>query len=516
MKKFIALILSVIMIFGLISAVSAEEDDIMKKYNTPFERGTVGSELFRIPSIITLKDGSVLAAADMRHSHGLDSPNNLDTLTAKPPDGYSDWEYNIVNYFDDYPDGADNRNSASFIDPALVQSEKTGRIFLLTDVFPSGGGAPNAERGTGCIEINGKKYLALTDGDDITDFKKFGYYISDFEKGFARVLKISDSSDTGYSVDAEYNLYKDGAPALMKQEETGKTINQNVFYIGADFTLFKTMHLRMRYSDDNGKTWSSPMILTQSVKAENETFLGVGPGKGFTTEYNGKERIIFCVYDNAGGAENVSTIYSDDNGMTWRRGNETRVRAGLKKTSEAQIVSLPDGTLRMFARCGENFIAYGDSTDGGVTWSKFRADTGFGMTTENCMVSFINYSKKINGKSVIIGSSGSNTKERGDGIVKVGLIGDNNIIDWLTAYHVNSGFYGYSCLTELSDGNAALLYEDEWYHIAYMILKISDDGKIEEVNGNNIVYEKNLNFFQKIGEWFRNIIVKLQILFNVI
>lgn len=63
---------------------------------------------------------------------------------------------------------------------------------------------------------------------------------------------------------------------------------------------------------------------------------------------------------------------------------------------------------------------------------------------------------------------------------------DNNDIDWISTYSVTDGFYAYSCLTELADGNIALLYEDETYNINYMVLSLDDEGNMTAINGNNI------------------------------
>lgn len=511
MKKGMAILLSiVIFLFSFVYAFAEGE-----KIETPFERGTLGSDCYRIPGLLTLRDGTVMASADMRHNHGLDSPNNLDTVIATSENGLNGWKQKIVNYFDDYPDGTDSEDSASFIDPAIIQSKETGRIFLMTDVFPSGGGTWTLKTGTGMIEVQGKKYLALTDGENTDDISKFSYYIADFRDGFAPVLTRNESKPTGFSVDEEYHLYKDGKALEMKQAQTDKTILQNVFYQGAELSLYRTMHIQMRYSDDNGKSWSAPTILTPSIKSEEEGFLGLGPGRGFVTEYKGRERILFCVYDNAGGKENVSTIYSDDNGATWQRGEETKVRPMLKKTSEAQIVELPDGTLRMFTRTTISFIAYADSKDGGVSWSKFRADSGLSCTL-NCMVSFINFDRQIDGKNVIIASFGSDIDERADGVVKIGFIDKKNRIEWSEPYHVNSGFYAYSCLTELPNGNIALLYEDEPYHINYTVLSVSEQGVLDEINGNAIDYHKEEKFSKKIARFFRDFGAILAMLIGIL
>lgn len=500
MKKITAIIMCAIMIFSFVSVTASAT----VAYEQPFSPGTNGSETFRIPALITLNDGSVLAGADIRYSHGLDSPNNNDILTAKSEDGYTNWQYNTIFYFGDYADGVTETESASYIDSALVQSKETGKIFMVTDAQPSGCGYNQAKQGTGFIEIANKKHMLLTDGDNTDALDTFNYYIGDYVELFAPVY-AKDGSLTAYSVDREMNLYKNGLPLYMEQKGSdGVQVQQNVYYDDAELCCYCTTYLVMRYSDDGGLTWSYPVNLSALIKKESEGFLGIGPGRGFVTEFDGKERIIFCVYDNDGSVENVSTIYSDDNGATWSRGKETTCTNGASKTSEAQIVELNNGVLRMYARNGGNYVAYANSKDHGVSWSTFSAATEL-PAKGNCMVSFINTSKTIDGKKVILGSFPSNTKERADGVVRVGLVSEKNTVDWISTYHINSGFFAYSCLTELSDGNFGLLYEDQPYQISYMVLSLSENGKLTEINGNNASYKNNENFFETIIRVFKSL-----------
>lgn len=510
MKKYIAVFLAFIMVISMGICVGASVS-----YEQPFLSGTMGSETYRIPAILTLNDGSVIAAADMRYAHGSDSPNNIDTIVALSEDGYTGWSYKIVNKFDDYAENITDKQSASFIDTALVQSKKTGRIFMVTDVWTSFGGYQTGKKGTGFTEINGVNYMLLTTGSVNDKLDTFDYYIGERDNGYSPIIKLLDNSVTEYTVDAEYNLYKNGKAIYISQFGSDKQVQQNVFFDSSDFSAYNTCYLWMRYSDDNGKTWSSPVILSDSVKYSNESFLGIGPGRGFVTEYNGKERIIFCVYDNVGGNESVSTIYSDDNGKTWNRGESTDCKFATGKTSEAQIVSLPDGSIRMYARNAFSFVTYADSFDGGVTWTKFKSDINL-PSNGNCMVSFINYSKKIDGKNVILASYSSNQNERADGVVRVGLVNDDNSVDWITEYHVNNGFFAYSCLTELSDGNIGYLYEDGSAKISYSVFNISANGDISEVNGNNIEFEYGSNAWHKIVNFFRNILVKILVRLNLV
>ena len=465
-------------------------------YDQPFDNKEYGSERNRIPALYTLNDGSVMAGADIRYAHGSDSPNNIDIAVAVSKDGYTDWEYTMVNHFDDYADTVTSTDSASFIDSVIVQSS-TGRIFMLADAQPSECGYLQAKTGTGYTTINGKKHLLLTSGNNGDKLSSFAYYVGDFDGDFAPVYTRADNKITEYSLDREFRLYKNGEPAFAEQKGSENVkIQQNIFYSSAELKCYKTTYLWLRYSDDNGKTWSNPQIVSEFVKNQKESFLGVGPGRGVAINHNGKERILFCVYDNNGLFkdpifENASVIYTDDNGETWHRSNKIKIKAGIQKTSEAQLVKIDSGdykALRIYARNLSNYIAYADSTDGGETWTEFRADKQL-EGTKNCMVSLIDTTRKINGKQMILCSAGGNLKLRADGVLRVGLVEKDGNVDWISTYHLTQGFYGYSCLTEYSDGNFAVFYEDEAAHLKYTVFSVSENGEINEINGENLDFK---------------------------
>ncbi len=486
-------------------------------YEQPFDNKEFGSERNRIPALYTLNDGSVMAGADIRYSHGSDSPNNIDIAVAVSKDGYTDWEYSMVNHFDDYADTVTSKDSASFIDSVIAQS-KTGRIFLLADVQPSECGYLQCKTGTGYIEINGKKHLLLTTGKNSDKLDTFGYYVDHYNGNFAPILKRADSKVTEYTIDREFRLYKNGEAIYTAQKGAdGVNIQQNIFYSSAELKCYRTTYLWLRYSDDNGKTWSHPSILSEQVKKEKESFLGVGPGRGMVIEHNGKERILFCVYDNNGLFkdpifENASVIYSDDNGITWQRSEKIKIKAGLQKTSEAQLVKIEGKrykALRIYARNLSNYIAYADSTDGGHTWTTFRADKAL-EGTKNCMVSLMETTRKINKKQVILCSAGGNLQARADGVLRVGLTQDNGEVEWVSKYHLTQGFYGYSCLTELSDGNFAVFYENEAAHLKYTIFSVSNDGIINEINDENLDFKPDLSAKTKRSTSFKRFAAKIK------
>ncbi len=514
MKKTLSIILTVLMLFSLSTVAFAAD------YDQFFDRGTLGCGEYRIPALYALKDGSVIGAADMRYGHGSDSPNNIDSLIAISPDGYTGWDYKVINHFDDYADGVTDVNSASFIDMAITQ-DSNGKIYVLVDAQPAGCGYLQCKQGTGYATIDGEERMLLTTGDN-TKLSTFGYYIGEFaENGLAPILSRADGKETGYAVDAEFDIYKDGKAVMTPQitaDGTGKDIKQNVFYANAPFKVFMTTYLWLRTKEADSDEWSAPQIITGQVKNDSEFFLGICPGRGYvTTLEDGTERIIFMVYDNGilgwNEFENVSTIYSDDNGVTWNRGAETVCGIQVGKTSESQIVELNDGVLRMFARNKGNYIAYADSFDGGISWTDFKSDLDL-SAHGNCMCSFINTSKTIGGKKVVLGSFASNNNLRAGGVIKVGLVNSDNSISWTSTYKLTgpAEFFAYSCMTELKDGNFGILYEDEASHIAYLVFSVDAEGNITEVNGENPEIDESpvkLTFWQKLINFFKQLFAKL-------
>ena len=486
-------------------------------YSEPFAPGTLGSKTYRIPGIWTLNNGNVFAVADMRYDHGSDSPNNIDILFAKSEDGYKEWSYCKPNYFDDYADSVTDKGSASYIDSAVAQSS-TGRIFVVSDVVPSGGGYWQAKPGSGFVDIGGKKYLLLTDGKHDDKLDSFGYYIGDFgTDGFAVVLNRKDDLPTAYSVDRYYNLYKNSEALYITQVGSDEKVRQNVFYKASDLTCYLTTYLVLRTSDDNGETWNPPVLLSGQIKSEKEGFLGIGPGRGCVTTVDGKERVLFMVYDNVGKGptvhnERVSTIYTDDDGETWKRGERAKIRPFLIKTSECQTVDLGNGTLRMFARTQGRCVAYADSTDGGHSWSKYRSDFAL-PSNGNCMISFIN--AEVDGRQFVVGSYTSCKTKRANGVIRVGVL-ENGNIDWINTYNINDGFFAYSCLTQLADGNIAMLYEDKPDKVSYMILTLDKDGNLSEINGNNFNGKPTVTFAEKFNRAFFGIVDKILNVFGLI
>jgi len=137
-------------------------------YHQPFNSKEFGSERNRIPALFTLNDGSVMVGADMRYGHGQDSPNNIDIAVAVSKDGYTDWEYTMINHFDDFADTVTEKESASFIDSTIVQS-KTGRIFMLADADPAGCGTFSQKQAQATLKLTAKSAFFLQQASTATN-----------------------------------------------------------------------------------------------------------------------------------------------------------------------------------------------------------------------------------------------------------------------------------------------------------------------------------------------------------
>ena len=126
-KKIIAFVMAMVMVVGMIPVTSlmTNADSLSTAVTEPFSSSITftadgtshTSNSYRIPSMVTLKDGTIVAAADARYNTTYDG-GGLDTLAAYSTDGGVTWNYSAANY---WPDNGDSYNakSTAFLDPSL-------------------------------------------------------------------------------------------------------------------------------------------------------------------------------------------------------------------------------------------------------------------------------------------------------------------------------------------------------------------------------------------------------------
>jgi sialidase-1 len=234
----------------------------------------------------------------------------------------------------------------------------------------------------------------------------------------------------------------------------------------------RTSFLQIIQSEDDGLTWSEPRELNPMVKEEWMRFIGSGPGRGIQLKHGEKAgRLAFPIYfSNQSGHMSCALIYSDDFGATWQRGkspNDGRVISGETLSAEtisehnhmlteSQVIELPTGELNYYLRnhYGLQRTAITTSTDGGETWGEVTFD----MTLLDPIgqSSVVLYPDQGDGKVRVLFTNPADEKTREKGTVRLSEDGGKT---WPYSKVIEDGYYGYSCLTVLDNGEIGVLYE---------------------------------------------------------
>lgn len=470
-KKWTAVLMAILMVltaFPVTTAMAAGSSEASK----PADGTTQGrpfvsdnpSHWYRIPSMVTLDDGTVVAAADARWDGGMDGGGN-DVITARSTDNGDTWSYTWAGYYGDNGN-VFNKASTSYCDSNIATDGKT--LYMLSTFFASGvainGSSANAQpsKDTG-LDSQGRLLLARNGGD-------YDYYVGAVgADGYASIYRTSDSTVVShYKVNGEFELFKDGAYVGC------------VWYSNCEFQAKKCQYLFFRTSTDGGKTWSAPSLV--NARKSGEKFLGAGPGRAIVTDDGTICMPVYVYGDNTWGSGDASQatsfIYSKDQGKTWSRTanfTSTSSFGGSGWSSEAQLVDLGNGVVRCFYRNGKKKIRYCDATwnGSGYQWGDV-VDTGIDIWG-NCQLSAVMYPYLIDGKRAILVSSPSSTEGRKTGAIFTLLLNDDNTVS--TEYTkktitAEGATFAYSCLTVLKDGRVADLYETDACDFTYKVYDI--------------------------------------------
>ncbi len=417
-----------------------------------------GGTAFRIPSLVNA-NGVLIAAID-KASSGADW-GYIEVAIRRSEDGGKTWskiESILVPPARETKIGDEYYTSAFYIDPCMTVA-KNGDIVMLVTYYPECKGLHNQK-------LLDKKKAAYTSVDGKMTpiiYDKEGNFYTVRENG---IVYDKKGEKTNYTVktktnapyyeigdlyrDKEYmgNIYLNGAMGA-------KEIEAHLTF-GAPLKTPKRSYIFMTKSSDQGKTWSEPKDITGDILLKSDsTFLGVAPGNGIALKDG---RLVFTVYTLRGGS---ASIYSDDNGKTWKR-DTTQKYIGIP--GEWQCVEAPTGEVIGLSR--QNFSGktpMAISYNNGVTWEKKKKTKLYAC---KCQKSFIKYD------DTYVLSSHTCKKARKDGVLSIGKFktknGKTTGIKWLKNVKINEGFFAYSSLTVLDNGNVGILYEDSpSSHIVY-------------------------------------------------
>lgn len=234
-------------------------------------------------------------------------------------------------------------------------------------------------------------------------------------------------------------------------------------------SIDKTAQLVLAKSDDDGKTWSQPINITEQLKQPEWYFLLQGPGNGITMADG---TIVFAnQFIGADRIPNAGIMYSKDHGKTWNTHNYAR-----SNTTEAQVVEVSKGVLMLNMRDnrGGSRAVY-TTTDLGKTWHEHESSRS-ALQEPICMASLIKIAAKENvfGKDILLFSNPNTTKERKNITIKASMDGG---LTWLPENQLlidDEHGWGYSCLSQVDKETVGILYEASVAHMTYQAFKLTD------------------------------------------
>lgn len=410
---------------------------------------------YRIPSLLKTEKGTLLAGADERIEQACDWGNIGMVIRRSEDDGVT-WgkRETIVNLRNNprvpLVTSGDYSGSPINMDMALVQdtSSKTKRIFSIYDMFPEGRGVisiantPEKEY----TQIGGQSYLNLYNNEK----KSKVFTIRD--KGIVYNFK---GKKTDYHVITETTK---SDHSNLGDIYKGKQLLGNIYFTKhktSPFRLAKSSYVWMSYSDDDGRTWSSPRDITASLRRRGMKFLGIGPGKGIVLKWGPHAgRIIIPAYStnwksHLRGSQSSRLIYSDDHGKTWHTGkavNDNRVLSNGEKihsltmdnkkeqNTESVPVQLKNGDIKLFMRNLTGNLEVATSKDGGETWQNHvkRYKEVHDAYVQLSAIRFEHDKKEY----ILLVNANGPGKKRQDGYARLAQVNRNGSFKWLYHHHI--------------------------------------------------------------------------------
>jgi len=254
-----------------------------------------------------------------------------------------------------------------------------------------------------------------------------------------------------------------GNPAPVVDQTTGTIHLLSTWNLGEDHereiidqTSADTRRIFVMRSSEDGLNWSEPEEITASVKREEWTWYATGPCHGIQLtqgEHHGR-LIVPCDHIEAGSKRYFShTIYSDDQGSTWKLGGSTP----QDQVNECTVVELSDGRLMLNMRNYDRTqksrkIAI--SEDGGATWSDISADHT--LIEPICQASLLMVRCKKHGKTTLLFLNPADEDKRQKMTLRISRDEGST---WSGSLILHQGPAAYSDLTRLSNGNLGCFYE---------------------------------------------------------
>ncbi|MBS1710264.1 MAG: exo-alpha-sialidase [Armatimonadetes bacterium] len=230
-------------------------------------------------------------------------------------------------------------------------------------------------------------------------------------------------------------------------------------------------------SRDGGTTWIPPVETTRAIRREGVQSVNFGPGRGIVLQRGHyKGRIVVPMHTRVGGAAASGAVWSDDGGNSWQSGATVEAPDGVFP-NESGLAELEDGSLVFNARAagGIGKRVQAVSGDGGATWSGFEVKSD--LPDSVCHAGILRHRFEGVAQPGVLLLSMPSPAGRIDGLVRVSTDDGRT---WPGSFEVAKGYFGYSALANLENGEVGLVYEyaprggsDPRLGIRFLRLKVS-------------------------------------------
>ena len=262
------------------------------------------------------------------------------------------------------------------------------------------------------------------------------------------IRKSSDNGKTWGKIEKiiDYPLGQSASDPSMILDKQTNTIF--LFYNYMDLDNQKDIYyLKYISSNDNGKSWSKPVDITNQISKENwkNDFKFITSGRGIQTK-NGT--LLHCLVNLQKGTH---VFGSNDNGKTWFI-TETPTSPG----DESKIVELNDGSWMVNSRVNKLGYRYSHvSNDDGKTWISKKEES---IIDPGCNGSLIRYSHGE--KNLLLLTNINNKKERKEIVLRYSTDEGRS---WSNPKIIYNGEAAYSSMTVMENGNLGLFFEMDNY-----------------------------------------------------
>ncbi|MBJ7879788.1 sialidase family protein [Gelidibacter salicanalis] len=241
-------------------------------------------------------------------------------------------------------------------------------------------------------------------------------------------------------------------PVALVDKVTGRIFLFTTLWPSEDHSKLKNTAWVI-ISDNDGISWSKPREITKEIVAPNHYIGGFGPGAGLQMQGSRfKDRLIVPTRQTDGKISKNRTVYSDDHGETWEIGTSA------PDGGEYQISESPYNVLRYNLRAGKGKRTVATSRDGGMTWSNSHIDFRLQSSVDygGCQGSMLGIDTMLFYVGPAGGLGDANHEDRQNLFIYRSLNGGET---WANDYLLHDKSAGYSCITQLSDGRLAIVFE---------------------------------------------------------